>query len=398
MSDSKAANSKGKSLLTASEETQIAASLDSFAIISSTDARGVINYVNDLFCEISGYSREELIGQRHRVVNSGFHPKEFFSEMWSTIRSGRIWQGEIQNKKKNGEIYWVRSYIVPLLDTAGVPLRYISYRMDITKEKLEHAELEAERIRSIHLGRLSSLGKMASNVAHEINNPLTVISGSLDMIRASLLRTKDMPEVASLISRQLETDIARAERALKQVDRITKIISGLRRFSRSDDSSGRETTELSAIYHSVSELCSEKIRKYQVSILFEPNNLALDCNSIQIEQVLVNLIGNSIDAIRSREERWIKVSAQECPSADQIEIHVTDSGHGIPAEIVPRLTEPFFTTKGPEQGTGLGLSITRTIIQQHAGTFYYDPTSANTRFVIRLPRVKAQSPASRQAA
>lgn len=374
-------------LLTASEQAQIAESLYSFTIISGTDARGVINYVNDRFCEISGYSREELIGKTHRLVNSGLHSKDFFAGMWSAIGSGKIWHGEIQNRKKNGEIYWVSSYIVPIVDEKGVTQRFISFRTDITKEKREHAELEAERIRTIHLGRLTSLGEMASNVAHEINNPLTVISGSLDMIRAKLGRLKDHPETSDFTQAHLQANIERAERALKQVERITKIVHGLKRFSRNDETTERNRVPLQEIYRSVSELCSERLRKNHVQLRLQPTDISVECNSIQIEQVLVNLISNSIDEIKSRQERWIEISSLQ--TDNHIEIRVTDSGGGIPPEIAKRLVEPFFTTKDAGHGTGLGLSIARTIIQQHGGNFYYDPSCVNTCFVICLPRTKA---------
>lgn len=384
-----------KNLLTPSEQAQIAESLHSFTIISGTDSRGVINYVNDRFCEISGYSREELLGKTHHLVNSGFHSKEFFLNMWTTIRSGKVWHGEIQNRKKDGDTYWVSSYIVPIFDEQGKAQRFISFRTDITQQKLEHAELEAERIRSIHLGRLTSIGEMASNVAHEINNPLTVISGSLDMIRASLGRLKEIPDTTEFGRTQLQSNVERAERALKQVDRITKIIHGLKRFSRHDETTEKQEVSICDIYRSVSELCSERLRKNQVQLRIQPTELSLECNSIQIEQVLVNLISNAIDELKTHTERWIEISTRQ--KEKTVEISVTDSGSGIPPEIAKRLTEPFFTTKIPGHGTGLGLSITRTIIQQHGGNFYYDPSSANTRFVIALP-ISQHLPSSTKSA
>lgn len=360
------------------EDSQIANSIDRFAIISSTDQYGTIDYVNDNFCAISGYSRDELIGSNHKMINSGFHPPEFFKDLWSTIKSGKIWHGEVQNRTKGGDLYWVRAYIIPITDDQGTVIRFMSFRMDITNEKKEHAELESERIRSIHLGRLTSLGELASNVAHEINNPLTVIAGSLDMLRVSLAGDQATAENS-------HSNVDRVTRALKQVERISKIIRGLRRFSRQDDHQEKRRTLIKDIFASITDLCSEKLRTSSVLLTLdaEPDAEVL-CNSIQIEQVLVNLISNSIDAIRTQPDRWIKVKSSS--REDSVEIEIIDSGSGIQPELAKRLAEPFFTTKDPGKGTGLGLSISRTILQHHGGELRYDSESTNTRFVIRIPK------------
>ena len=149
--------------------------LNQAAIVAVTDVKGRIQVANDKFCEISKYSRDELLGQDHRIINSGYHPKEFIHDLWQTIGQGRIWRGELRNRAKDGSIYWVDTTIVPFLDDRGKPYQYMAIRYDITERKKSEARLREQTA-------LARLGEMAAVVAHEVKNPLAGIRGALQVI------------------------------------------------------------------------------------------------------------------------------------------------------------------------------------------------------------------------
>src|SRR5687768_7560868 len=175
--------------------TDLKAALDHAAIVATTDVTGRITYVNDKFVEISGYSREELIGQDHRIINSGYHSKEFIRDLWRTIANGQVWHGELRNRAKDGRFYWVDTTIVPFLDTRGKPYQYIAIRSDITARKAAEERLAQQ-------AALARVGQMAAVVAHEVRNPLAGVKGAIQVLM-SRRRADDgeLPVMRDIVAR-----------------------------------------------------------------------------------------------------------------------------------------------------------------------------------------------------
>jgi len=175
------------------ELADIKFALDQSTIVAITDQRGIINFVNDEFCRISKFSRGDLLGQDHRIINSGFHPKDFIRDLWTTIASGKVWKGELKNRASDGTIYWVDTTIVPFLNSDGKPYQYVAIRHDITQLKLAEEQIRRQAAELQRAAQLSLIGELAAGLAHEIKNPLAGIQGGVDILIRR--RDKNDPEL-----------------------------------------------------------------------------------------------------------------------------------------------------------------------------------------------------------
>jgi PAS domain S-box-containing protein len=352
--------------------------LDQSALVSVTDVKGVITYANEKFCAISEYSSDELLGQSHRIVNSGLHGKSFFSEMWLKISEGQVWKGIIRNRSKSGRFYWVSTSIVPTLDQFGRPERFISIRFDVTDRVLAEEIIEADRLKLLYSEKMSSLGQLAAGIAHELGNPLASIDAWREVVSTSIRRgtIKDIDFLATL------------DEVKKKTEKMAKILRGMLSFARDGSLDPMNTVNLVRLIEDVLEYCSYKLKKSRVQAKFDRTRdfIPLYCRETEILQVLTNLILNSCDAVSELSERWVEIKIED--NSRSTIISVIDSGLGISDDIVERVMEPFFTTKAHGKGTGLGLSIAKSIVAGHSGTLQIDRLSPHTKFDIILPNKK----------
>lgn len=225
--------------------------------------------------------------------------------------------------------------------------------------------------------KMSTLGEMASGIAHEINNPLTIISGYAQT------GVRILNDTDSLDKQQL---VRTFERIIATAQRIGKIVKGLRAFARDGSADDFVSTTVRSIIDDSLSICELKVKAANVELRIKPfdENLSIDCRAVQISQILINLINNGVDAIEKLEQKWIEIKIVD--HEEVVEFVVSDAGKGIPEAIAQKIMQPFFTTKGAGKGTGLGLSITRGIAESHSGHFGILTDAANTTFYLRLPK------------
>ena len=254
-------------------------------------------------------------------------------------------------------------------------------RHNVEKQKISEIMLEEERLKSIHTSKLAALGEMAGGVAHEINNPLAIIKGYTEILLQEGRKDQINKEsFEKLISNILQT-----------TERISKIVLGLRKLTRAAGSDPKESVAFKTILDETLSLCRERFQSHgiKIEVAYEANDMIL-CNSIEISQVLINLLNNAYDAIINDPEPWVKISCHHSHKQQQLIVSVTDSGKGIPTELQKNIMNPFFTTKEIGKGTGLGLSISKGILTNHRGELRLDPYSSNTKFTLSLPLLKEQ--------
>lgn len=332
--------------------------LDQSAIVAITDTKGTIKYVNQKFCDVSQYSRAELLGQDHRILNSGYHPKEFIRELWTTIANGRIWQGELRNRRKDGSFYWVDTTIVPFLRADGRPYQYMAIRYEITDRKRSEEKLREQ-------DALARLGRMAAVVAHEVKNPIAGIRGALQVIGGRLpADSRDRPVIAEIIAR---------------LDSLNAIVQDLLVFAR--------PRELRAEPVDLQSLIEELVTRFQrdpamggIALDVRAQHAVVRADAEQLQIALQNVLLNAAQAMNGTGD--IRISIDR--AGDRWVVAMADQGPGMPADVREQAFTAFFTTK--HRGTGLGLPIAKRIMDAHGGAIAIEtPPGGGTMVSLALP-------------
>lgn len=392
--------------------------LDRHAIVSITDARGRITYANDQFCEISQYSREELLGQNHRIVNSGLHPKDFFSALWKTISSGQVWQGAIRNRKKDGSFYWVETTVAPFLDHTGKPSRYVSIRTDTTQQKeaeealrrsndaleervrIRTADLEANNAQTqLILNQLQQRNEENSmlvySVSHDLRSPLVNLQGfSKELVAVAedlrgLVTGNGIPdEIQKRGLILIDSDMQGCIKFIQAgVMRLSNIIDALLRLSRAGQVEYHWTEVdtglvIKRIMDSMQAVATERDAAFTAGDL-----PPIWGDATAVEQIFANLIGNALNYLDPKRPGIIEIGWKPDADASRRTYYVRDNGLGMSEAAKSKLFQ-IFQRFHPDKakGEGVGLSIVRRMVVRHSGKIWVESREGEgTTFFVSLP-------------
>ncbi|UPT68578.1 MAG: PAS domain-containing sensor histidine kinase [Sphingobacteriales bacterium JAD_PAG50586_3] len=347
--------------------------LDEAAIVAITDQKGVILHVNDNFCKISKYSREELLGQDHRILNSQFHPKEYIRDLWVTIANGNIWKGELKNKAKDGTIYWVDTTIVPFLNEYGKPYQYMAIRADITKRK-EAEEREKALIEEL-LRNNKDLQQFSFITSHNLRSPLANLQALLEAYN------KDNPadDFNKVIIDGMATATSQLSNTLRDLTDVVTIRSnmGIKREQLDFE------TEFNKIVQSVSNIIEESGADIVTDFSKVP---VINYNKVYMESILLNLLTNAIKYKSTN--RPLKINITTTVIDGYVVLEFADNGLGLDLQRVKdRLFGLYQRFHGNKDSKGLGLYIVNSQVIALGGKIEVESApDSGAKFILYLTK------------
>jgi len=351
--------------------------------IMITDRNAVIEYVNPAFCEITGYQAEEVLGKDPSVLKSQAQDPDFYKELWQTITSGNVWHGTLIDRRKDGSFYPALMNVAPIHDEQGEITHFVSLQQDMTEhKKLEEQFLQAQKMEAI--------GTLVGGIAHDFNNMLAALQGNVYLAK----RKVNDPEVVA----------EKLENVDKLGARAADIVHQLLTFARKDMVELRAIPINSFIKEGLRLACSAIPENIRVNKAVAEQDMLVKGDATQLQQVVMNLLNNARDAVAGSEKPCISVSLEHYEATEAFhQLHsevagerfahliVEDNGSGIPSDLIDKVVEPFFTTKGVGQGTGLGLAMVYGAVQAHGGLLEIESEEGQgTTIHIYLPQLQEQ--------
>jgi two-component system cell cycle sensor histidine kinase/response regulator CckA len=347
--------------------------------IFMTDPDGTITYMNPAFERVYGFTKEETLGRTPRILKSGQYDRAYYEEFWRRLLAGESVQGEIVNKRRDGQLITVESSVSPVLDAHGGRIGFISVQDDVTGKRVLEQQFRQSQ-------KMEAIGQLAGGIAHDFNNLLTVILGYSDLLATEAERESSLAEPIHEIRRAGE--------------RAASLTRQLLAFSRRQVLQPK-VLDLNALVENVERMLHRLIGEdIELVTVFDPRLGRVRADDGQLEQVIMNLAVNSRDAMPKGgtltietkdvelDEAYAREHADVTPGR-YVMLAVSDTGLGMSAETKSHLFEPFFTTKGKGKGTGLGLATVYGIVKQSGGYIWaYSELNRGTSFKVYLPRVE----------
>ncbi|WP_207561951.1 PAS domain-containing sensor histidine kinase [Sulfurimonas aquatica] len=361
--------------------------IDASTIVSMADINGDIIYVNDAFVTISGYSREELIGSPHSIIRHPDSSPEVFKEMWATLLAKKPWHGSLKNLSKNKEVYYVDTTINPVLSSKGKIKKFIAMRQDITElihlnETLENRifdELKKNAEKSEYLlrqSRLAQMGEMISMIAHQWRQPLTSIS--------SISATLSLDILLDAYNKEFFQERIESIAAITQ--HLSSTIDDFRNFYKSNKKA--TTTTIQDIVEGCLKIIGKTLEGKSICIehLNLETPIKITTYENELKQVIINILKNAEDVFSEKNQQDAKIWISCENRGDHAVLGIEDNAGGIPEDILPKIFDPYFSTKHEKDGTGLGLYMSKTIIEEHCkGKISVHNTDRGAKFIIILP-------------
>ncbi|MBW2119308.1 MAG: PAS domain S-box protein [Deltaproteobacteria bacterium] len=348
-----------------------------------TDTEGTIQYVNPAFERITGYTKEEALGENPRILKSGKHDKGFYKALWNTITRGKIWSGRFTNRKKDGTLYEEEATISPVLDSSGEPINYVAVKRDVTNElRMEKQFRQAQKMEAI--------GTLAGGIAHDFNNILGSVIGYTE------LADLDLPDGVKAKYN--------LKAVLKACDRAKDLVNQILAFSRQSEEKRRPIQIAPIVKEALKLLRATLPANIEIRRQVKEDMAIVEADSTKIHQVLMNLCTNAAHAMQGK-SGVLEVSLKNVQlDADVVLRHkglapgpyllltVSDTGHGMTPDMVERIFDPYFTTKDKGVGTGMGLAVVHGIVRGYGGAIeVQSEIGEGSTFHVYLPVVEREA-------
>ena len=369
-------------------------------VVIIQDPQRLTIYVNPQFTALTGFAAPEVLGQRLTCLLAPDNAPELFTDLTATTAAGQPWEGEMRVQCKDGRTTWARVSVAPILDATQNITHFVIFSVDINDTVSSRDETRIHHQQLAQADKMMALGTLVAGVAHEINNPANFISLNVPLLQD--IWTSAQPvldqhasensgfQLGGLPYAEMRKSVPRIFSGISEgVARIRGIVAELKDFARHGPSEPDQEVDLNAVIKAALSLMAGSLRKTSAQFA---THLAEDLphlkgNFRRLEQVVVNLIQNANEALTADGQK-ITMTTRFDPQAGRVLLEVADQGRGIGADLLSRVTEPFFTTRAEAGGTGLGLSIVATIVKEHHGRLAFASTPGQgTTVTVSLPRI-----------